>query len=202
MNLHTRQSCFRSGSDVPREWVRVGRSLVLLNIIVLILSSFTEHLWTWDRFLRGGQDFELSLLAREFGITIVLGESDLDLALLALPRADELVLAAGNEGAASGSASQPAVKFFDTFPDLRKARIDQDTAIETFFANADEAFLDRPLSYINSRGMAYTDAAPRAVLHFFNHQTHHRGQAHAILTVVGVTEPDPLDLLIMQREQA
>jgi hypothetical protein len=36
---------------------------VLLNIIVLILSSFTEHLWTWDRFLRGGQDFELSLLA-------------------------------------------------------------------------------------------------------------------------------------------
>jgi hypothetical protein len=35
----------------------------LLNIIALILSSFTEHYWTWDRFLRGGQDFELSLLA-------------------------------------------------------------------------------------------------------------------------------------------
>jgi hypothetical protein len=43
--------------------VRAGRSLLLLNIIVLILSSFTEHYWTWDRFLRGGQDFELSLLA-------------------------------------------------------------------------------------------------------------------------------------------
>jgi len=26
-------------------------------------------------------------------------------------------------------------------------------------------------------------------------------QAHAILTVLGVTEPDPLDLLIMLREQ-
>ncbi len=38
--------------------------------------------------------------------------------------------------------------------------------------------------------------------HLFNHQTHHRGQAHVILTVLGVTEPDPLDLLIMQREQA
>jgi hypothetical protein len=35
----------------------------VLNVIVLVLSSFTEHLWTWDRFLRGGQDFELSLLA-------------------------------------------------------------------------------------------------------------------------------------------
>jgi hypothetical protein len=43
--------------------VRAGRALLLLNVIVLILSSFTEHLWTWDRFLRGGQDFELSLLA-------------------------------------------------------------------------------------------------------------------------------------------
>ena len=63
MTLHSRRSCFRSVSDVPKGWVRAGRSLVLLNIIVLILSSFTEHLWTWDRFLRGGQDFELSLLA-------------------------------------------------------------------------------------------------------------------------------------------
>lgn len=63
MILQTRRSCFRSRSDVPKGWVRAGRSLVLLNIIVLILSSFTEHFWTWDRFLRGGQDFELSLLA-------------------------------------------------------------------------------------------------------------------------------------------
>ena len=63
MTLHTRRSRFRSRSDVPKGWVRAGRSLVLLNVIVLILSSFTEHFWTWDRFLRGGQDFELSLLA-------------------------------------------------------------------------------------------------------------------------------------------
>jgi hypothetical protein len=61
--LHTRRSRFRSLSDVPKGWVRAGRSLLLLNIIALILSSFTEHYWTWDRFLRGGQDFELSLLA-------------------------------------------------------------------------------------------------------------------------------------------
>lgn len=65
MNLQTRRSCFRalSLSDVPKGWVRAGRALLVLNVIVLILSSFTEHLWTWDRFLRGGQDFELSLLA-------------------------------------------------------------------------------------------------------------------------------------------
>ena len=33
----------------------------------------------------------------------------------------------------------------------------------------------------------------------FNHQTHHGGQAHAILTIGGVVEPEPLDLFIMQR---
>jgi hypothetical protein len=37
--------------------------LLIINVIVLAISSFTEHLWTWDRFLRGGQDFELSVLA-------------------------------------------------------------------------------------------------------------------------------------------
>jgi len=29
----------------------------------------------------------------------------------------------------------------------------------------------------------------------------HRGQAHAILTVLGVAEPEPLDLLIMLRDK-
>ena len=53
----------RSRSDTPKAWLRAGRTLLVINLIVLILSCFTEHLWTWDHFLRGGQDFELSLLA-------------------------------------------------------------------------------------------------------------------------------------------
>lgn len=56
-----RRSKFRS--QVPSQWVRAGRLLLIINVVVLVLSSFTEHFWTWDRFLRGGQDFELSLLA-------------------------------------------------------------------------------------------------------------------------------------------
>ena len=58
--LHSRR---RYRSDIPREWVRAGRTLLVINLIVLILSGFTEHFWAWDGFLRGGQDFELSLLA-------------------------------------------------------------------------------------------------------------------------------------------
>ena len=37
------------------------------------------------------------------------------------------------------------------------------------------------------------------VLHFFNHQTHHRGQAHACLSILTGGEPPSLDLLAFQR---
>lgn len=38
-----------------------------------------------------------------------------------------------------------------------------------------------------------------ALLHFFNHQTHHRGQCHAMLTRLTGKAPE-LDLIIFQRE--
>ena len=39
--------------------------------------------------------------------------------------------------------------------------------------------------------------------HLFNHQTHHRGQAHALVTRFGGPEASPvLDLLAFQRERA
>ena len=37
------------------------------------------------------------------------------------------------------------------------------------------------------------------VAHFFNHQTHHRGQVHAMLTAAGA-RPDDTDLFIMPEE--
>ena len=37
--------------------------------------------------------------------------------------------------------------------------------------------------------------------HLFNHQTHHRGQAHTLLTIAtGRNAAPPLDLLYFQRE--
>ena len=39
-----------------------------------------------------------------------------------------------------------------------------------------------------------------ALAHLFNHQTHHRGQAHTILSLLG-KEPPPLDLVYFQRTE-
>ena len=37
------------------------------------------------------------------------------------------------------------------------------------------------------------------LLHFFNHQTHHRGQAHTGLSILTGEEPPSFDMLIYAR---
>lgn len=42
--------------------MRISR-LVLLSVCGFsLIAPLTQHLWTWDRFLHGGQDFETGLL--------------------------------------------------------------------------------------------------------------------------------------------
>ena len=46
-----------------------------------------------------------------------------------------------------------------------------------------------------------TQPLAAALAHFFNHQTHHRGQAHALVTqIAGNAAMPSLDLIIFQRE--
>ncbi len=82
---------------------------------------------------------------------------------------------------------------YDDFPDLRGAREHEDVRMEEFFRNALDSFLTDRLSYINSKGQHYEEAAVPAVLHMFNHQTHHRGQVHVMLSQCGV-QPPSLDM--------
>lgn len=82
---------------------------------------------------------------------------------------------------------------YDEFSSLRTARQQDDVAMEEFFHNAPESFLTEKLSYTNSKGIHYEEASVPAVLHMFNHQTHHRGQVHVMLSQCGV-QPPSLDM--------
>jgi uncharacterized damage-inducible protein DinB len=82
---------------------------------------------------------------------------------------------------------------FDDFSALKPARAKLDGRIEQFFRGVTDEFLQRSFPYINSRGIAYLESAPVAVGHFFNHQTHHRGQVHVMLSQTSVPPPS-LDL--------
>jgi uncharacterized damage-inducible protein DinB len=91
---------------------------------------------------------------------------------------------------------------FDDLLSLHAARVEQDSRIIGFVQSLAEPAFEEALDYRMLNGAPQRQPRREILAHLFNHQTHHRGQAHVILTVLGVTEPDPLDLLIMQREQA
>ncbi|HET8996155.1 MAG TPA: DinB family protein [Acetobacteraceae bacterium] len=88
---------------------------------------------------------------------------------------------------------------FDDFAALRAAREHEDARIIRFVGGLSEADLDATFSYHTMSGKAQEQRRAETLAHFFNHQTHHRGQAHAALTILGMAEPAPLDLLAMQR---
>jgi uncharacterized damage-inducible protein DinB len=94
-----------------------------------------------------------------------------------------------------GGATTPALNtvLYDEFPALRAARAAHDASIEAFFAALTDAALSRSFVYINNQGKNYVESAPVAFSHFFNHQTHHRGQLTVMLSPTAVRPPS-LDL--------
>jgi uncharacterized damage-inducible protein DinB len=92
---------------------------------------------------------------------------------------------------AGGGKTTPPLNsiLFETLAELSSARSEQDASIEAFFEKVDDDFLTRPLSYRNSQGKDYLEPAPAAVLHFFNHQTHHRGQVHVMISQTDARPP-------------
>jgi uncharacterized damage-inducible protein DinB len=87
----------------------------------------------------------------------------------------------------------------EDFSELRAAREREDDRIYAFVSALAEVDYDRILQYQNSTGKTFHHALGPALTHFFNHQAHHRGQANAGLTILGIREPASLDLLILQR---
>lgn len=45
-----------------RAFARIGPILLSLTAVLLATAPLTEHIWTWDHFLSGGQDYESSTL--------------------------------------------------------------------------------------------------------------------------------------------
>lgn len=87
----------------------------------------------------------------------------------------------------------------DRLADLKAAREAEDARIEHYVGGLDEAAFDRTFSYRTIvQPAAVTQRLSPALAHFFNHQTHHRGQAHMILSVLGKAPPS-LDLVYFHR---
>ena len=88
---------------------------------------------------------------------------------------------------------------FEDFAGLRAAREAEDGRIVDYAKGLDEA---RIAGLIRYRRVTSPETVEQplalALAHFFNHQTHHRGQAQRLLTQLAGRAPE-LDLLYFQR---
>lgn len=83
---------------------------------------------------------------------------------------------------------------------LAAERQAEDRRILDYVGGLDDATLAGELVYRTVAGQSQRNPLWHSLAHFFNHQTHHRGQAHALLSAAG-SEPPPLDLIYCLRER-
>lgn len=86
---------------------------------------------------------------------------------------------------------------YDDFDELQAARIEHDAELLAWAKEVTREWLDEPMTW-QSQLYGFTQTQPRWVLvvQLFNHQTHHRGQVHAMLTALGV-DVGPTDVPVL-----
>ena len=91
-------------------------------------------------------------------------------------------------------------RFIQDWAELCGAREKADAEIARWARNVDEKWLDADLTWFSGAANREVTAPKRLlVAHFFNHQTHHRGQAHGLLTAAGQQTGDT-DLFLVVPE--
>ena len=85
----------------------------------------------------------------------------------------------------------------EEFAELARLRTELDETISAWAARVDEDWLSQDQVWF-SQAAQKEMRSPRAFLvaHFFNYQTHHRGQAHAMITAAG-EETGDTDLILL-----
>jgi len=104
----------------------------------------------------------------------------------------------------TGEGQAPATLdtiLFAQFDKLRAAREAEDKRIDTFVDSLSDKALAGRFTYMTVTDMrTVSQRLAPALAHIFNHQTHHRGQAHGILTTLGGPSI-ALDLIYFQRTE-
>lgn len=88
----------------------------------------------------------------------------------------------------------------EDWAELSARRVAADAGIERWAATVEARWLDADMTWFSGAAQREVTAPNRLlVTHFFNHQTHHRGQAHALITAAGEkTEDTDLFLVVPQ----
>jgi uncharacterized damage-inducible protein DinB len=88
---------------------------------------------------------------------------------------------------------------YDDRAALTRARMAEDKRLASVVRGYEERQLSGIHRYTTTSGSPQSQPLCEILMHLFNHQTHHRGHAHACLSIVTGKEPPVLDLLAFQR---
>lgn len=103
---------------------------------------------------------------------------------------------AWDNGYGSGALTDPVLDLPEAFSldmmlyplwsELRAKRGQIDLALQAWLDDLPDAFPNLSMRYSNAKGVQREHPAWQAMTHFFNHQTHHRGQVTTLLMQAGV----------------
>lgn len=110
---------------------------------------------------------------------------------------DSIWLARFTGGEKPNRTIAQSVTFDGGWEPLKTARIALDARIAEWAAALTPEMISGDLSWFSGAlGRDFTRPRAELVVHIFNHQTHHRGQVHALLTSFGA-KPDDTDIPFM-----
>ena len=152
--------------------------------------------WANGRIYEAAADLDEEEFNRDIGAFFKLDDGHAQPSAGRRPHLDE---ALHRRGRCAGDARRHPVHA--TSPSLQAAREAEDQRIIDWVGALSEKALPGRFTYMTVTDMrTVSQRLAPALAHFFNHQTHHRGQAHMILTVLGRPSV-PLDLIYFQRTE-
>lgn len=89
---------------------------------------------------------------------------------------------------------------YNNLADFKAARQKLDTSIQAWINQIIPEDLQRALQYKRVNGEVNKKYFSGLIMHFFNHQTHHRGQATTLFSQAGI-DVGPTDLLLLIPEE-
>ncbi len=97
------------------------------------------------------------------------------------------------------TSALPTVDDIPTFASLKEHWSVYRNELGMFMQRLDDAHLQVPLTYKDTRGNQYTQTLYRQLLHRVNHASYHRGQVVTMLRQIGA-KPQGTDLIAFYRE--